>query len=136
MKTSIEVQKALGRYRGPWYALLPSTVICLAFLSRPLIIADRHHLGGGAALSMLCWGAALAASWLIPRTVVSVQGIRLVWQFRFIPWSQVARLYWSKPGERDLLIGLTDGTRVKLPGLPGDRLPGVLILARTRPGAR
>ena len=129
VQTSIEVQKALGRYRARWYSLLPSTVIFLLFFGRAFLAAIDRHFSVGELAPVVLWGAAVVAVWL-PQTIVSVRGIRLVWRFRFIPWSNVARLYWSKPGEQDLQIGLTDGSRIRVPGLPGDRLPGILILAR------
>lgn len=130
MQTSIEVQKALGRHRAPWPSLLSVTIVAVMFLAIPVMDLIRHQFGAGDLVRVLVWSAFLALVWIIPRSVVSVRGIRLVWRFRFVPWTDVARLYWSGPSERDLMIGLADGTRLTVSGLPRDRLPGVLILAR------
>lgn len=130
VQTSMEVQKALGRYRGPWPSLLSITIVAMVFLGTPVIDLIGHHFGTGDLVRLLIWSALLSVVGIVPQSIVSVRGIRLVWRFRFIPWADVARLYWSGPRERELMIGLADGTRLTVSGLPRDRLPGVLILAR------
>ena len=32
MQTSIEVDRALGRYRPPWHSVLPVSLLCVVFL--------------------------------------------------------------------------------------------------------
>jgi len=126
----VEVERALGRYRGPLFALVPVTILCLFFASLQVVIGARHHFQFHDWMSLFGYGAVVTALWFVPQTVVSTTGIRLLWRLRFIPWVDVARVYGSGPGDPNLLLGLVDGKRLSLPGVPADRLPGVLILAR------
>ncbi len=135
MQPNPEVARALGRYRGPLFALIPGTILGLLFLALLVVAILRHHVQTSDWVNGLVWCTALAAFWLVPQTIVSTTGIRLVWRFRFIPWSDVARIYGSGPGDPNLLIGLANGKRLSVPGLPPDRLPGILILARQLAGA-
>jgi len=120
----------MGRYRGPMFVLIPTTIILLAFLTFRIVAISRHHFQIGDLVGLLFLCALLTAVWLIPQTIVSTTGLRLVWRFRFIPWSQVARVYGSGPGDPDLRIGLVDGKQLSVPGLPSNQVAGIIILAR------
>lgn len=125
-----EAARAIGRYRSPMFVLIPTTIILLAFLTFRIVAISRHHFQIGDLFSLIFVCVLLTAVWLIPQTIVSTTGLRLVWRFRFFPWSQVARVYGSGPGDPDLRIGLVDGEQLSVPGLPSDRVAGILILAR------
>jgi len=132
VQTELEVEKALGRYHGPWFAFISTLSIGIGWiyieLQRIGYVNQRQD-----AVLVICWVLALVAFWCIPKTVITRSGIRLVWRLRFIPWTDVERIYQAGPGDPNILVGLKVTKGVKLTSLPGvhqNRLPGIVILAR------
>lgn len=129
MQTDLEVARALGRYRAPWFVRVPAVMLAVIWaydqIDRPLAILSQWE-----DVALLVIGLSfLAVVWFVPQTIISTAGVRLVWRHRFIPWAQVERVYQAGPGDPNILIGLRGGKRLSLPGVRHDRLPGILILA-------
>jgi len=82
------------------------------------------------AILLIFWVAFLAAVWLVPQTIISTAGVRLIWRRRFVPWNEIERIYPAGPGDPNILVGLRGGKALSLPGVKQNRLPGILILAR------
>ena len=85
---------------------------------------------------LVFWVTLLCAVWLVPQTIISTAGVRLLWRRRFVAWDQIERIYPAGPGDPNILVGLRSGKAQSLPGVKQDRLAGILILARMHvPGA-
>lgn len=131
MDSSLAVSKALGRYRGPWFVVWPATAMAAGWIFLAVARLSRQ-VGWESVILLAFWMVFLAAVWLVPQTIVSIAGVRLVWRRRFVPWEEVERIYAAGPGDPNILVGLRAGRALSLPGVKHDRLPGILILARMR----
>ncbi len=128
MKADLEVAKALGRYRGSWLTAVTLVLIGVVLMTVQMQIVPNHQWQS----LVLClpWVAFLTAVWLIPQTVISPTGIRLVWRCKFISWTDVVRIYQAGPGDPNIVLGLRSGKALSLPGVKQDRLPGIVVLAQ------
>lgn len=84
-------------------------------------------------LMLAMWFLILTLVLTIPTTIVSTAGIRLVWRRRFIPWTDIDRVYQAGPGDPNVLVGIRGGKPLSIPGVKHDKLPGIVILAGRTP---
>ncbi len=129
MQTDLEVARALGKYRAPWFVFVPPAMLALIWAYDQVDRRLAPFLHWQDLLLLVMSVVLMAAAWWVPQTIVSTAGVRLVWRGRFIPWTDVDRVYQAGPGDPNVLVGLRGGKRLSLPGVNRDRLPGILILA-------
>ncbi|MET3806228.1 hypothetical protein ABIB25_003238 [Nakamurella sp. UYEF19] len=128
MQTDLEVARALGRYRASWFTILPVMMLGLTWVY--LHIDRMVEVFEWADVALLAfWFLILALVLVIPTTIVSTAGIRLVWRRRFIPWTDIDRVYQAGPGDPNVLVGIRGGKPLSIPGVKHDKLPGIIILA-------
>ncbi len=129
VQTDLEVARALGRYRAPWFVFVPGVMLGVVWLYDQIDRRLAPFLQWQDLLLLASCFCFLAVAWFVPQTVISTAGIRLVWRGRFIPWTEVDRVYQAGPGDPNVLVGLRGGKPLSLPGVTQDRLAGILILA-------
>ena len=65
----------------------------------------------------------VAVLWLVPLSVVSTGGIRLVLQREVVAWSDIAAVLDPRAGDEELRIELVDGRIIAVPGVPPRAVP-------------
>ena len=108
MNSSLAVSKALGRYRGPRFMVWPATALAACWILLSIARLSRQF-GWESVIFLAFWVVFLGAVWLVPQTIVSTAGVRLIWRRRFILWDEIERIYPSGPGDPDILVGLRGG---------------------------
>lgn len=133
MKHDTEIWRhALGRYRGAIYSrtwLTMLTGMTLAWLFLFSIAA-----GDTVWIALIpVTVAVIAPLWLVPLSVVSTEGIRLVLKGIWIPWSGVDSICDPRPGDEEVRLILVDAHSIVLPGVPPSAVPGLRgLLTRSR----
>jgi hypothetical protein len=79
-------------------------------------------------LTLLIFGAL----WLIPLSVITSDGIRIVLRGTFVPWSEVAQVLDPRPGDEQARMELTDGRILRLPGVSPAAVPALRALRAGR----
>lgn len=124
-------EQGLGRYRGARYTRTWLTTLT----GMPLLSLIAFSILGGdglwvvlVPLTLLIFGAL----WLIPLSVITSDGIRIVLRATFVPWSEVARVLDPRPGDEQARIELTDGHILRLPGVSPAAVPALRALRAGR----
>jgi hypothetical protein len=87
-------------------------------------------LGGTTAWVVLVPLAVVIAAvlWLVPLSVVTTEGIRLVLERRVVPWWYIASVLEPRPGDEEVRLELRDGRILRVPGVPPRTVPGLRAL--------
>ncbi len=119
--------QGLGRYRGArysrtWLTMLVGMTLAWLFL---------FSIAAGNAV----WIAlipvtivVLGALWLVPLTVITTDGIRLVFKRVVVPWSDVEWVLDPRAGDEEARLQLTDGHILTVPGVPPRAVPALRVL--------
>lgn len=67
----------------------------------------------------------IAALWIVPLSVITADGIRLVFQRGFVAWSDVEWVLDPRPGDEQARLQLADGHTVTLPGVAPTAVPAL-----------
>lgn len=125
MEESVEVRRAIGRYRLPKADLIAATCAGVAWIGIGMMRSSAAWWWIAAGVLIM------AIAWLVPGVVISTRGIRLLRRFKFIPWIEVTKVFQPGPGD-PVRIQLSGGKRVVLYGVDRDRVPGIVVLATTQ----
>jgi hypothetical protein len=116
--------QGLGRYRGAVYTrtwLTTLTLMSMVFLIGASILDGTLEWVVLTPLTI----AAVAALWLVPLTVVTAEGVRLVLRREFVAWTEVAQVLPPRPGDEEVRLELVDGRALGLPGVPPQAAPAL-----------
>lgn len=130
-----DVGNGLGPYRGArytrtWFTTLAGVpLLCGIFFS---------VLGGSSAWIVLSVLTVVitAILWLVPLSVVSSEGIRLVLGRETVAWSEVASVLDPRVGDEEVRIELVSGRIRAVPGVPPHAVPALRRLLRANRSQR
>jgi hypothetical protein len=124
-------QEVIGRHRQMGFIRWYTPFFAVAWLLLGTVQFVRIHQWWGLAFAG-AWTALTVMVWVLPKIVISDQGVRFVGR-RMIPWSQVveivARPYRRWPKRAPVLV-LSDGRRKSLAELNDKQIDGLRTLAR------
>jgi hypothetical protein len=115
-----------ARYTRTWFTTLAGL---------PLLAGIFFAVLGGSDAWIVLAPLALviaAVIWLVPLSVVSTAGIRLVLQRQVVAWSDVAAVLDPRAGDEEVRVELVDGRITAVPGVPPRAAPALRRLHTTR----
>ena len=123
----------LGPHRGGTYTRAYLTMFWL--LGVAAVALELWARGRWGAITVLVVVAAMGTTVLVgtAQSVLSADGLRLVLQRRWVPWTDVAEVLTPELGDTELRLRLTDGTVLTAKGVPPSAGPAVRrIVGRAR----
>ncbi len=108
-----------ARYTRTWFTTLTAIpLLCGAYFA---------VLGGSAAWVVLVVLAVViaVAIWLVPLSVVSAEGVRLVLGRERVAWPDVAAVLDPRTGDEEARVELVGGRVLALPGVPPGAVPAL-----------
>ncbi len=120
-------EEGVGRYRGATYSrtwLTMLTGMTLAWLFMFSIAAGSLLWVALIPVTVLVIGTL----WLVPLTVVTAEGIRLVFKRIFLPWSDVDWILDPRAGDEEARVQLTDGQVLAIAGVSPRDVPALRVL--------
>jgi hypothetical protein len=108
-----------ARYSRSWITMLAGV---------PLLSGIYFSiLGGSSAWILLVPLTAVIVGivWLVPQSIVSAKGIRLVLHGDVIPWSEVAAIRDPRPGDEEVRMDMVNGRIRRVPGVPAGMAPAL-----------
>lgn len=120
-------EQGVGWYRGARYSRTWLTMLIGMWLAWLVMFSIA---GGSAAwiavipLTVLIMGAL----WVVPLTIVTTEGIRLVFQRIVVPWSQVQWVLDPRLGDQEARVQLSDDHTLTLPGVSPRSVPALRVL--------
>ena len=123
-----------GPYRGGTYTRAYLTMFWL--LGAAAIVLELWARGRWVAIFVLVVVAAMGTTVLVgtAQSVLSPDGLRLVLQRRWVPWTDVAEVLTPELGDTELRLRLTDGTVLTAKGVPPSAGPAVRRIVARRQG--
>ncbi len=108
-----------ARYTRTWFTTLAGI---------PLLSGIFFAVLGGSDAWIVLAGLAVVITlvlWLVPLSVVSSGGIRLVLQREVVAWADVASVLDPRVGDEEVRIELVDGHVLAVPGVPPRAVPAL-----------
>lgn len=120
-------QQALGRYRGAVYSRTWLTM--LTGMTLAWFFFFSFAAGNTVWIALIpVTVAVIGPLWLVPLSVVSTEGIRLVLKRIWIPWSEVDSICDPRPGDEEVRLILIDAHSLTVPGVAPRAVPSLRAL--------
>ncbi|MDT7711124.1 MAG: hypothetical protein QOG20_6731 [Pseudonocardiales bacterium] len=123
--------RGAGRALGPFWGARYTRTWVTTLAELPVLSGIYFSiLGGTTAWVVLVPLAVVIAAvlWLVPLSVVTTEGIRLVLERRVVPWWYIASVLEPRPGDEEVRLELRDGRILRVPGVPPRTVPELRAL--------
>jgi hypothetical protein len=106
-----------ARYTRTWFTLLAEVPVLSGIYFAVLLGSDAWVVLAPIAVVIA------AALWLVPLSVVSTDGVRLVLGRETVAWRDIAAVLDPRTGDEEARVELAGGRVLALPGVPPEAVP-------------